>query len=811
MKTNLTLKFSFLFMLLTGIASFSYAQTRFAITAPASIAQEYEFMQAANWGGAFPDCLDNFDLSGELVIADDTDDSGGTGTTTDACQDSVQMNVMGKYALIDRGLCEFATKALHAQNAGALGVMICNNDPADGLPPLGAGADADQVTIPVWGITFDDCVTIRNEIANGTVTFDIFWAAPPPGNDVIIWGDQPGQGDFDGGLNGWTTNDITCANGGTTPLWVYSADATAIQGAFSAGGGVSQAVSACNGAMAFDSDFYDNNGDGGNLGGGDCTAVQQGELISPAIDLSTLATDVNFISLRWHQATRQFTSTYIVSYSNDGGNTWFDIVVNDDIETNSPHLNETRRVILPDADLSSTDFRVKFRYEANYYYWIIDDVQIIEAESNNLQVNNNFYAIANNALTPESQLECFSFLADIANVGAEPQPNTNLNVNITDAGGASVASYDLSYGTVEADTTVENIPFTDQCHLPVGSAGDTFTGTYFISSDSTDFDESNNSVSFQFAISDSTYAKEFAPSFGVRPADASWMGAEDPHAWAWGNAYQVINGSEVDDPSEMFIYFAGSVTFGVEALPADQIVSVGLYEWADLNNDGDINTDEREQIAVANYLTDGTEVATNLITLPLQPFDPLNPAGTEGRIEIKNNTSYAVMVEYATSQVGLDMEVAGADGWEYNAQTFRTSQTEFGDVPYRPSPFIAIGTPGDVDFGSGSFANIVPVARLNLRAEMIVGVDELDAANLIQLSPNPANDYVNVSMELVNVQEQVQVDLVDVTGKTIYSNVMENVSNENFQINTAGLTPGAYFVHVITEEGVRTERLLIQR
>ncbi len=54
---------------------------------------------------------------------------------TDACEDLVNANeIAGKIAMIDRGTCEFGSKALRAQQAGAVAVIICNfEDPAAGM------------------------------------------------------------------------------------------------------------------------------------------------------------------------------------------------------------------------------------------------------------------------------------------------------------------------------------------------------------------------------------------------------------------------------------------------------------------------------------------------------------------------------------------------------------------------------------------------------------------------------------------------------------------------------------------------------
>ena len=59
----------------------------------------------------------------------------------------------GKIVLINRGTCEFSTKALHAQNLGAIAVIIVNFENA--LLTMGAGAVGNQVHIPVLFVTKD--------------------------------------------------------------------------------------------------------------------------------------------------------------------------------------------------------------------------------------------------------------------------------------------------------------------------------------------------------------------------------------------------------------------------------------------------------------------------------------------------------------------------------------------------------------------------------------------------------------------------------------------------------------------------------
>ncbi len=132
---------------------------------PANIAGEYETVlpSAGNWGtGAY---VSSTPVTGEVVIVADA-----VGSPTDGCNPLTnEADVQGRIALIDRGSCEFGSKAKRAQDAGAIGVIICNIagvDPPGGMAP---GADGGDVNIPVVMITLPKCDIIRQYAGAGLV------------------------------------------------------------------------------------------------------------------------------------------------------------------------------------------------------------------------------------------------------------------------------------------------------------------------------------------------------------------------------------------------------------------------------------------------------------------------------------------------------------------------------------------------------------------------------------------------------------------------------------------------------------------
>lgn len=99
-----------------------------------------------------------------VVLADDDEDvlqGGGAGTTSDACEPLVNDSEMsGKVALIQRGGCEFDVKIDHAEEAGAIAVIVYNN----AGDPVVMNGSADLVDIPAVMIGQADGNLILEEL-----------------------------------------------------------------------------------------------------------------------------------------------------------------------------------------------------------------------------------------------------------------------------------------------------------------------------------------------------------------------------------------------------------------------------------------------------------------------------------------------------------------------------------------------------------------------------------------------------------------------------------------------------------------------
>ncbi len=703
-----------------------------------------------------------------------------TGTTL-AC-DSVVTNLTGKIAIIDRGVCEFSIKCLNAQRAGADYIIVVNNSPAAPIT-MGVGSVGTQVTVPCFMVSQANGAILKANVEGGIYTIDNSPTAKFDTTDVVLWGAN-GEGGFGGGLNDWTANPISAGIGSLdSARWVWSS------GSSSAQGSVINSPTSCDGAALFDAFALQ-----------DLTANPPypdftTELISPVIDASSFVGS----QLKFYQYYIRLNGSAFLSYSLDGGETYSNpiLVTTENVLTaqqNNVIGTEIKRINLPQIDGQSS-VRIKFTFDGDFYFWIIDDVQIIQREANNLSAN-SFFAVPINAVTPISQVEPIIFQIDVENIGAVAQQNVNINVTIFDVtipGNPvrdTVFTANLAAATIAPDSLFENIPFSATfTPTKVGN----YLGVYTVTSDAEDFDFSDNQRTFTFSVSDSTFSKEFRATSLNRPSNANW-GQNEPRSWAYGNYYYVTDGN----------YFATSTSFIIGGSAENKGLDLAaiLYKWTDTNQNGNAEPEEREFVGFAPYTIQGTETGNTLVTVPLLDLD-------DEPVKLEDNTAYIMMLEYQVDRVDAPIVNFGFSNLiDYNSAVF-TSQI-IGNPRYAAMLGIA-GNLSDATYGSVGFGRgTVPVVRLNI--QQAVNTKNLTLAeNSVQVFPNPTSDYVIVDLNLEQSAKEVSILIFDITGKVVSSRKYQNLTKEKLELSVNELANGVYFLNVFTEAGRKTQKLVIQR
>jgi len=153
------------------------------ITAPAAAATSLE-VGIAQFGAQVEDLP--APIIGQAAIADD----GSFSNATLGCNPFVNADeIKGKIAIIDRGTCFFSEKATNARDAGAIAAIICNYE--DGLVNMSAGSVFQDDEFPIIMLRNSDCQLIRTLINDG---LELKIESPPAtGPDFL-------DGDFDNGI-----------------------------------------------------------------------------------------------------------------------------------------------------------------------------------------------------------------------------------------------------------------------------------------------------------------------------------------------------------------------------------------------------------------------------------------------------------------------------------------------------------------------------------------------------------------------------------------------------------------------------------
>lgn len=488
-------------------------------------------------------------------------------------------------------------------------------------------------------------------------------------------------------------------------------------------------------------------------------------ITSPAIDCSGQSS----VFLRCENQYAFFSAAGIsvaqVGVSTDGENfIYYDILTNV-ISNDLSAAVQVASVELPEA-ANQPEVYLQFRWQGFFEYsWKIDDITLEGADPtplNDLVILQP--AIAANYSMPFDQIDTVEFINIIENRGLDAQTNVTTEVEITGDNGDSF----MTSATVldNIDPGVQDTTEFAETFVPSGEG--VYTLSYTVAQDEADGVPGDNGFDSEFVISDGLFAKDNGvPASATQPAE--FAGA----TWEMGNYYIIQNEG----------YIAGSISFSVASngdVPAHQGQDVSIFLYR-IDDNGDANFDDEDVTLVGfNTHTFTTEENFDLITV-----DILNPLNLEPGVELEP-AEYIATVEYTQDMFCPYSELAYY--WDIST-VVKDGQWFLGG------------------FGPETTA----IVRLN-KAEMVNTNDNVQLlAGKIQVTPNPASTMVDVNIDLEEASDLVNVTVRNLQGKEVLSRELNNISSETVQFDVTSLPAGTYLVHVQTEAGFRTQRLVIQR
>ncbi len=611
---------------------------------------------------------------------------------------------------------------------------------------------------------------------------------------------------FTGGMNGWTTVGISSDSIGfaDSAIWVWDIDTIYMRkgayfGATTRIGFDKFSPSYADGYMCFNSDYLDNRGIRGNFGKGPCPSSHSGELISPLINLA----GINDYRISFAQGLRYFNTTYSISWSEDGGTTWkTPIVINAGVTGQS---NVPVTLALP-GSIGTNKVRVKFIFSGDYYFWCVDDVKIIKV-SNDMKINTDFLCYPVNRKTPITQIDPLFFQSDISNVGVNKATNVKLRANIYNSSNAIVFSKDKLIGTLNAGDTAQNAQtFIPTLWTPPSTIAN-YRGSYRILQDSTDDVPFNDSIVFNYEVTDTVFAKENGTSNGIRPG----VTAGEKIIWKYGNAYHITKSG--------WYRTSASVSLVTNATGVKTTNCANwLYRFiGDTNRDGNIGSDERERIAFGEFVI--PNVLSNYTIFNTKMSDYL-----DDNIKcVKLDTgTYLLMFEFTGNSALADDEslfMGVSTVYDYRASRF-IADSLLGRT--RLHNIISGSTSKDI-WATGIFlgGQRVPYARLNITPtsppsqgckDLVATSDLLGDENKLSIFPNPvADNDITISVDLAKQSKNATIEIYDIAGKFMSSMKLNNVKKDNYTINVRDLSNGSYFLKLTTEEGNKSVQFNVQR
>jgi hypothetical protein len=350
--------------------------------------------------------------------------------------------------------------------------------------------------------------------------------------------------------------------------------------------------------------------------------------------------------------------------------------------------------------------------------------------------------------------------AKVRNFGSNTQTNINLNAKIVLNGTTQLYNQTASLASLApGDSFSFSLnPFS----IPNANVAK-YTLTYTITSDSTDQDTSDNVLTQDFYVSDGVYSKSGYDFAAGKPIRTSGITSANSSAKKWGILMNAESGSQIKVTG---IQFSAS-TRSTDSLTG-QVVTGYVYEWDDINQDGGITNNELTEISIGFYSYE-SDLQNEFITIEFDDMPGL-----------ADNKIYYFAVEYEgnlTFFYGIDGNLDYAATIDAYSQSINPLYT---DTWYGGG------------FGTENTLAIAVLTEFNN-----VSVNEETLSLSMKAYPNPANDAVNLVFGDAVSNANVQVNVIDVTGRSVMNNQFAITGAANYvRVNTATLAPGAYYFRV---------------
>jgi hypothetical protein len=390
--------------------------------------------------------------------------------------------------------------------------------------------------------------------------------------------------------------------------------------------------------------------------------------------------------------------------------------------------------------------------------------------------------------TPLSQVAPMQAITVLYNnrSGAQ-QTNVNLKAEIFDPSGTSVGV--LNYNMPVVQPGVDSFIVFPEFFAPPS------LGKHTVLYTNDKYNESIDSVYSYFEHTEHTFATD---NLELQP------GGVGPSVEQFGTASFYIQSGGLcltgENPAK-----ATYATFGVSNIadvfvpgdPTSNIIGVAVYK-ADVDGDGtgDLSSSFIDDlgaglISYVEYEMTGNEVDGKLIHVPLTDLS----TGVDG-VDLDANSGYYISLIY-------DGTAAGTGNCVRFTNTSDVAYAPFTGYPTTP---LFLGSL----FGGG-WQGAMVVQRLELEGFTVSAAEpKLLSDAKMMISPNPANEYFNLELNLDAVNPSVAASILDGNGRIVNATkVVKDFQNGVINFDVKQLPSGVYYLWVRTAEGSTMKKVSV--
>lgn len=248
-------------------------------------------------------------------------------------------------------------------------------------------------------------------------------------------------------------------------------------------------------------------------------------------------------------------------------------------------------------------------------------------------------------------------------------------------------------------------------------------------------------------------------------------------------------------------------------LPFEQIMNIELPEIS-------TTVGSATNVSAKILTVDGEAVESTPVTISVNKDAPKEAKGDKLKVIIKTD-QYADETSWAIKDANGNVIAEKS----YNAQVVTRDTVEvpiselacyvfeimdeYGDGGATYSVFD--GSNNRIIYGSGG--TYKDYKGIDIQVTTLVALQEAEGAIIQTLAyPNPANDKLNLEISMAQ-SSTANISVVDMLGREVIrlGDVNLSTGNNLIEINTSSLNSGAYFVKIMSNEGITSKKIAINR